>query len=449
MDIDNLDLCLLNTVPPKRVDFIQRIGRVGRRQQRPGLVLINLGVAPLDRWIARNLADAFRFDISRTIPIPSQLEMLRLRHMAAAHYEGCYRNYAHGDWSYYQQIVERHFGEFFTNDQVKAYLKQNYGELIDISGNQWVHKGFRASASEGKIPLRVVGSQREDIAWIEDINIFRDAHPEAIYLDAKGRRWRVVAYDGRWREAEWRHPNSKFVLAKYLKSIDIVRVEEVRELLTTRGMWAESMTPNQTLGLPKGAQSPSNGSLEYGVWEYMKKFTGYKEINLSTQKPRQVSIAEVSRHFRNAIDAKEAFPFLFPLSYRTYGWMWDCHDAFSGLLPQHLTEIEWLVERILAPYMADAVQSNLADLQMSLSLTNGQLQVLDALPGGNGLSEALLKDGCLSTALSACMTDLKEYTEAGKADRFKSYVLQLCREEATHDASQVIAIVERLRSYWG
>jgi len=450
VDIENLDLCLLNTIPSKRVDFIQRIGRVGRRHDRPGLVLLNLSAAPFDRYIAKSLNAAFRFDTSRSVPIPSDLEMLRLRHMTAAHYEGCYRNYAGEDWTRYQQIFEKHFGVFLNKDTTKAILEERYSGLLDLSDRFWVHKGFRASASEGKIPLRVVGRQRDDVAWIEDINIFRDAHPGAVYLDARGDRWRVKKYDGHWKEAEWQHPDSKVVLAKYLKSINVVYVEKVKDLITTRGMSEESFTPYQILAdPPEGVEFPAYGEIDYGIWEYSKKFTGYKEINLSTRKSKKVSLTEVSKRFKNAVEAGEDFPFLFPLSYRTYGWSWDCRGAFKGIQPQFLREIKGLVSHILEPYLADAVQANPANLQIGLSLSEGYLRVLDASPGGNGLSEALLRDGRLSSAFSACLDSLDQYNGSKMKDKFKSYVLQLCQEEATHDASQVIDIVKKLQSYWG
>ncbi|VVB91545.1 ATP-dependent RNA helicase RhlB [uncultured archaeon] len=449
VDIENLDLCLLNTIPSKRVDLIQRIGRVGRRQDHPGLVLLNLSAAPFDRYIAKNLDVVFRFDASKSVPIPMNLELLRLRHMEAAHYEGCYRNYAEKDWNHYCHTFEKYFENFLDKDEIKNTLEKRYSGLLDLSDKYWVHKGFRASASEGKIPLRVIGKEKYDVAWIEDFNIFRDAHPEAVYLDARGHRWRVKFYGGKWKQAEWEHPDSKVVLAKYLKSIDVVYVEKVKDLTTTRGIPEESFEFYMSADPPAGVEFPANGEIDYGIWEYSKKFTGYNEINISTRKSKQVSLAEISQRFKNAVDAKEDFPFLFPLSYRTYGWSWNCQSALKRFQPQYLKEIEGLVSHILVPYLADAVQANPSNIEIKLSLSEGYLRVLDASPGGNGLSEVLLRDGCLSSAFSACLDALNQYENPKMKTKFKSYVLQLCQEDATHDAGQVIDIIRKLQSYWG
>jgi len=449
IDVENLDLCVLGSNPPKRADFIQRIGRVGRRQDHPGIVLLNLTAAPFDRFISKNLGAAFAFETSKSVPIPSDLEMLRLRHMTAAHYEGCYRYYANGDWNHYKDVFKRHFGEFLEASETKKILEELYSGLLDMSGNSWVHKGFRASASEGKIPLRKYGQENSDIAWIEDINIFRDAHPEAVYLDANGRRWRVISYSGGWKEANWEHPESNVILAKYLKSIDVVYVKQIKELITTRGLWEESMNTYKIIAEPPdGVEYPANGNFEYGIWEYSKKFTGYKVKNLSTKESHQISLSEIKGRFKNAVEQGKDFPFLFPLSYRTYGWAWNFEVALKGIQPEILDEIEGLVNKILTIYFADAVQANPVNLQICFSLSEGYLKVIDASPGGNGLSEALLRDDQVSSAFSNILETLNQYKGSKMKKKFKSYVLQLYKEEIDYDASEVIEIIKQIQSYW-
>ena len=448
IDVENLDLCVLGTIPPKRADFIQRIGRVGRRQDHPGIVLLNLTAAPFDRLISKNLDAAFAFENSKSVPIPSDLEMLRLRHMTATHYEGCYRNYANKDWNHYKNVFKNHFGEFLDAKETKKMLEERYSGLLDMSGNSWVHKGFRASASEGKIPLRD-GKKNSDIAWIEDINIFRDAHPEAVYLDANGRRWRIISYSGSWKEAKWEHPESNVVLAKYLKSINVVYVKQIKDLITTRGLWDESIDSYQIIAEPPdGVEFPTTGDFEYGIWEYFKKFTGYKEINLSSRESHQISLSEIKGRFKNALDEGKDFPFLFPLSYRTYGWEWNFEDAFEDIQPETLDAIEGLVNKILNLYLADAVQANPANLQINLSLSDDYLRVIDATPGGNGLSEALLRDGHLSSALSDILETLNQYNGSKMKNKFKSYVLQFYKEEIDYDASKVIEVIRKIQSDW-
>ncbi|MBP2641121.1 MAG: hypothetical protein H6Q66_2072 [Firmicutes bacterium] len=455
VDIENLDICLLQSVPAKRADLLQRIGRVGRRWNKPGLVLISLGSSPLDRYIAANPADAFHFDHARSIPIPMDLEIIRLRNIAAVQDElwktGRHLHSPYCEkWNMYQQQLQVYFGEALNKSEVKEKLQQQYGSLIDLSDHKWTHNGFRASASQGKIPLRIQNTDNDDVAWIEDINVFRDAHPEAVYLDDRGRRWRVVEYDGKWKEAIWEHPDSEFVLAKYLKSIDVVYVREEPEQVATRGIWEESINPYQLFAdPPKGVVFPKEGELEYGIWEYSRKFNGYRQISFSGKKTKKVSLSDVSARFKEAVNMGENFPFLFPLTYRTYGWSWDFGIAMASECGQKfLEDINNLVGGILEPFIADSIQSSSKDLQVDVSLVNGKIQIVDATPGGNGLSEGLLRVGGIPLALQNCIDVLTQFTRDKNQERYRSYVINLCQEEATHDAGEIIKIIHKLQSYW-
>ena len=329
VDIENLELCLLNIIPPKRVDLIQRVGRVGRRAGLPGVTILKLSAAPLDRFIVANPDKAFNFNNAIIIPLPLDLRLNKLKHMEAAHYEGCYRIYGSGDWNNYQKVFKKYFGEFLTHNEIKEIIEKNYSGLIDTQGNAWVHKGFRASASERKIPIRILNTDK-DVAWIEDINIFRDAHPEAVYLDDKGNHWRVLNYDGSWKVAEWTHPESSIKLGKYLKSIEVVYVERSNSRITTRGYWEDWMEEYEVFPeLPDETVPPANGTLEYGIWEYIKKFEGYTEYNLDTNEQNRVTLDEISERFKNLKEQGQNPPFLFPLSYRTYGWSWKFKNYFE------------------------------------------------------------------------------------------------------------------------
>jgi DEAD/DEAH box helicase domain-containing protein len=81
IDIEGLDVCFIDKVPPRRADMLQRIGRVGRRADRPGLVIMRLGAEPLDQFVLQDPPTAFRLDQTEYIPIPLHLEMLKWRCM--------------------------------------------------------------------------------------------------------------------------------------------------------------------------------------------------------------------------------------------------------------------------------------------------------------------------------------------------------------------------------
>lgn len=456
VDIENLDVCVLQSVPPKRADLLQRIGRVGRRQEKPGLVLISLSAAPLDRYIASSIESAFRFDNARSIPIPTELEILKLKNIAAIQQEMWHKqgkkwtsDYCQ-QWSDYEDALETFFGEPLKYSQVREQIQARYGQLMDTSDHFWTHAGFRASAARGKVPIRVENSRNDDVAWIEDINIFRDAHPEAIYLDDKGRRWRVVAYDGKWREAEWEHPDSDVVLAKYLKGIDVVYVRAETEQVATRGLWDETFKPYQLFSDPPiGVAFPAHGEIDYGIWEYSRKFNGYKQVSLSKKTTKKVSLNEVSNRFKEAIGQGTPFPFLFPLTYRTYGWSWDCSEAICEYDAAFLEDISDLVHAIVEPFIADAIQTSPGDVRAELSLAKGALEILDASPGGNGLSEGLLRCGGIPMALQNCRDVLQQFAGEKNKEKYQRYVMELCQEVATYDAEQVIDIVGKLQSHWG
>lgn len=67
--------------------MLQRIGRVGRRVDSPGLVIMCLSSEPRDQSILDGPQEAFKLDLTKTIPIPVHLEMVKWRHMIAAFYE--------------------------------------------------------------------------------------------------------------------------------------------------------------------------------------------------------------------------------------------------------------------------------------------------------------------------------------------------------------------------
>jgi superfamily II DNA/RNA helicase len=447
VDIEGLDICLLDDLPPKRTAFLQRIGRVGRRSGKPGLILINLSSNPFDRQIADDLEVMFKFDNSKTIPIPENLELLRLKHMITAHYEGCYRNYANRDWEYYKALFEKHFGIFYDKDEATNRLKERYPNIFDISGTFWVHKGFRGSIGEGKIPLRKRGTTRDDVAWIEDVYIFRDAHPGAIYLNYEGRCWQIKSYSGNWGESIWEHPDSNIVLGKIFKNIQVVNVVERKDNIITRGMWNEKISQYQIINdFPDYIDVPGNIEIDYGIWEYYKKFDGYKEIDLSTGDTKTVTIKEITDQFKNAMDKGKEFPFLPSLSYRTYGWEWKFDDAFESWKNDELKSIEELIGYILEPYFADVVQANPSDLIIKLSLSDSYLRIVDATPGGNGLSETLLTKGNMEIAFSNCLNILSKYKR--KPKKFSSFIIQLCRKEPNYGAKKAIEIIEEMQSYW-
>jgi hypothetical protein len=131
------------------------------------------------------------------------------------------------------------------------------------------------------------------------------------------------------------------------------------------------------------------------------------------------------------------------------GWEWD-FDA----LPSTKGDIEWqrslgeLTGSIFQHFLAAAAESRVDDLRIKLDLPRHRLQVLDATPGGNGLSEALLTEGRMRTAFQTCIRTLTKFLGKGGKTQLERYVLALCHELAKHSAEEVLRVVRQLHLRW-
>ena len=447
VDIEGLDACFIDQIPPSRADLLQRIGRVGRRANRPGLVILGLSAEPHNQHILEDPSAAFRLDQSRAIPIPLHLDMLKWKHILAAYAEWEWElkrgEAREGEFSF---ALGRHFDESRPREDLLRLYEERYGSVVDMQDTFWVHQGFRASASKGKIPLMV---DNKEVARIEDLAIFRDAHPEAVFLGHDLTRYRVVDYIGEWKVARWEHPGSDAVLGKWLHSIKAVQVEREPKHVTTRGSWDKCFKQYEVKRFIDGNGCPKKGCLEFGVWDYIRNWQGYTEIDLTTNQKRKVSLAEVTQRFSLALERGDRFPFLHNLSYRTQGWQWNFG---SVALPR--SDVDWqrslgnLVGSLLEHFLAEVVESRVADMGVQLELPGRELQVLDSTPGGNGLSETLLTEGRLGTAFENCLRALSKFKGKGAAERFDKYALALCHEKPVHSVEEVMHVVRELHVRW-
>jgi hypothetical protein len=385
--------------------------------------------------------------MSRSMPIPVHLEMLKWRHMLAAFWEWMSLIKSRiFTWDQFNRALENHFGESLTYRDLKNLFEKRYGALVDMGEHDWVHRGFRASASQGKIPLK---EGDREVARIEDIALYRDAHPEAVFLGHDLNRYRVIGYDEDWKKAVWAHPDSNTLLWKWLRAVKAVQVQRESRQVTTRGSWEEGFTLYEVMTLDDSRERPRKGRFEFGIWDYSRKWQGYTEIDLATQAKRKVTLAEVSGRFKEAIKRGERFPYLHEFSYRTLGWEWD-----FGALPLGKTDTSTqqslgeLVGSMLEHFVAAAVQSRVDDLGVNLDLPGHRLQVLDSTPGGNGLSEALLTKGRMDAAFQSCTRTLGRFSGKGGKARFEAYVLALCHQAASHSAKEVLSVIRELHLRW-
>jgi len=291
VDLPFLDLVVMDDLPPRRTDLIQRIGRVGRRADRPGLAVLCLGYSFANERLIREPGKALSTEEIKPLLLPLGLESIRLKMMKASFEERRWRlKKREASWTDFNQALERYFGFSPTIQQLNELVKDKLGDLIDLDDGSWYYQGFRASASQGKRPL-VLRKTGEWVAQIDDISIFRDAHPEGVYLGHRGQRYRIIGYKGNFILAKWTNPRSDIVLGKFIKDLKQIEVVEEKRKVVTRGRWRDSFIFEEIKDLPEGANPPRKGAFEYGVWSFIRKFDGYLEIDLSRKnKPRQVSL---------------------------------------------------------------------------------------------------------------------------------------------------------------
>ncbi|MCO6458564.1 MAG: DEAD/DEAH box helicase [Pirellulaceae bacterium] len=379
VDIEGLDVCLMDVTPPRRADLLQRIGRVGRRQGRPGLVILRLSAEPHDQEMLDEPVESFRLRNTRALPIPLHLEQVRWRHVLAAFQEWM------GDLQYgaiapeqFNESLRKHFGEVPKYNELVRAFGQRYGTLIDTEDRFWVYKGFRAAASEGKIPLK---HERREVARIDELAVFRDAHPGAVFLGHDLRHYRVVAYEGSWKVAVAEQPDSDMALGKWLKTIGWIGVEPEPEEVTTRGMWDERFEFHENIPLAGGLQPPVKGVFLFGIWDYQRSWQGYTEIDLARGTSRKVSLEEATAEFARALETRKNAPFLHRYSYRTTGWQWEFGPmAFGEREEDELDALAELIAGLLNHFLAAAVESRLDDISVDFDVLESTLRVLDSPP---------------------------------------------------------------------
>src|SRR5262249_40571317 len=85
-------------------------------------------------------------------------------------------------WNDFHAALQRSVGETVHYQELKDRVADELGDVVDLDDGAWYYKGFRVSASPGKRKLVLEGKPKTVVATIEDIAVFRDAHPEGVYL---------------------------------------------------------------------------------------------------------------------------------------------------------------------------------------------------------------------------------------------------------------------------
>lgn len=460
IDIPGLDLCIMEDIPLNRAAMMQRIGRVGRRDGKPGLIIMRITSSPNDESILADPEAAFQISKCHPIPIPNHLEIIKWKHEIAACDELLTSELERGlDIFLFEKIFNKYFDDIpISKEELVNRLENRYGALINTKENYWEYNNFRPEIGEGLISVKK-GSK--EIGVINTIDIFRDAHPEAIYIDEEGKKYRVSDY----------HINTKNEKKKYwletsecdenLSSISEIQVVEDQSYSITRGSWDNVISYEISTDYPDQANYPKIGSIKFGIWKNTRTWRGYNKterIEIQNIKRNTDDLNQTSRneprfreitHFvsRDRIASKNIlnkFPQCY--SYRTMGWEWDFKQ--KDHLEFYSSDLDNLTKNILRHFIANSIESEINGIDVKLDSWEGKFRVMDASLGGYGLSESLLLDGRIIKAFHDCSEKLIKYSEL-KERKFKLYIKHLIQEKPTFSAVDILVIVQKLLEMWG
>jgi hypothetical protein len=184
------------------------------------------------------------------------------------------------------QALLHAFGESATEQELDQRIEARIGDLVDRSDKQWFYQQFRPSLVGGKIPL-VRRDTGQSVALIDGASIYRDAHPEGVYLAHQGERFRVVSY--RMKPSRGNARRTEKTSAAFVSRVDQIVVDAEQRQVATRGKWREHVQLLEKQSpMVTGRKSPSS-AIEYGKWEWNRRFDGYEEYDLGGKgSPREI-----------------------------------------------------------------------------------------------------------------------------------------------------------------
>jgi len=108
--------------------------RLGRRGNRPGLILLRLSSEPHDRQILDDPIAAFKLDDARPLQIPIHLDLLRYKHALAVYTEWMDRLKKRLiRWDDFNAAITGHFGFDPAPHyaELKGAFEDRFGTLVD------------------------------------------------------------------------------------------------------------------------------------------------------------------------------------------------------------------------------------------------------------------------------------------------------------------------------
>lgn len=385
VDIEGLNLCFIPEVLTGPAEFLQRIGRVGRRQGQPGLIIVNLSTSLRDEQYRRNLVGLFRLPEKQAFFLPVQLEWVKLKSIAALDRE--FRQVRNKRPSLSvakcQQAVQLTYDESPAISEIKRRLHAVCG-ACDFTSAYWEYAGFRGGRGQDKVPL-IDKITNKTIALLDHAAVLREAHPGAIYLDHHNNNWKILYYGNEWGIRLRLHQNCGIKMDQ----IQRIYVVPAGQGVATRGICRSEVKLMNSF-CPFG-KIPDD--LVYGQWRVRQQVASYRQVRTFE---RQVTIEKIPP---DEILIREI---------ATLGWVWPLNMTLTNSDELCLREMTDFFQLIFADFVVQAAGVAPQDLLVDFSARKKELQIMDAEAGGNGISAYLLSGG-IELALQNCLHMLIDF----------------------------------------
>lgn len=235
IDIGRLDACILAGFPDSPFSAWQRIGRVGRRWDKPAYILFYAMNNPFDRFVASNI-DAFLNKPLDEILIGIDNEELMEKHLPYLIFESGGKP---------RPNLKPHLGEAFYDFACQAMAGKK-----PVQHRKPYYKRLSLRGGSGENYKLVYKGQ--ELGDISDVQRFREAYVGAIYHHF-GKAYRVVAHGA-----------------------DEIELEMAEPHLRTEGIF---YTVTQGVEMLDGIRYAENLAVCYGKLTVFENFAGYKLID--------------------------------------------------------------------------------------------------------------------------------------------------------------------------
>jgi ATP-dependent helicase YprA (DUF1998 family) len=382
IDVGSIDFVVLEALPESDLSFLQRIGRAGR--SRDGVAIAFIDQDPYQQHWLKQIATSKRLSLETARPLPIAISN---------------PNIIRNNFIRYAWEAKTHLSVGI--DEVKRSMTSWCGHSIDkilaefengssLSDFQYIEKLLHDPRANNLVSMRVAvnvdqvdivdkaTSRKKGAVSLNDF--FRDLHEHAVWADENGTPYRVVDYKD--YDPKSGFPKTAIVVQEKnsdRRTYGVVRIKQNDEI--------EGRPPRQLV-------ASAGYFLKHGPFKIEEKSPGYFET--VGEKNQFVSYDEDSRMSRIRRPKYETMGLLIHRDEWASPATANC--AEQGGVRGFLT----LFGSVASHY----VGASEGDVRFNFSDASGNVYVLDASVGGNGVSEQIARN--LSGILKTCLRVLKE-----------------------------------------